>query len=178
MKGIGGMGRIRYTRVLGLLLVGILLFGTLSGGSYAASDTISETGPNSNNTISHTIDATCTVLNSNNLAISTSNKQKASTGDVSLDSVTTAGSGWGEWDPALWKAKGYTYAQWKAAVNAQIASLENSWENMTPGGAIRSGDAQNVSTIGFGISLQNSDGGSNCGSSHSSPGDSGSVDTT
>lgn len=156
-------GRSLIVSVLSLLLVGVV------GNVSAQTATITNTGPDSVNKIISANTDECTVTNNNNVGIYNTNTQNASTGNATVSHNTTV-SGWGEWDPGVWAAKGYSYDQWYAAFSGYMAShaaeWKANWGSMLPSGGAVTGSASNVSSNSFAIGIKN---GPACGGVMSTP---------
>jgi hypothetical protein len=123
-------------------------------GSSSATVMISNTGPNSNNTVAINNTNTCTVTNTNPVTINASSNQQASTGNVNVSGNTTAGSSWGQWDPDAWAAQGYTYDQWYAALSAHLGEIQANWGKQKPG-TISSGNASNSNSVNASVAIAN-----------------------
>ena len=154
------------------VLISVLTIGLAGFGSFvSAESTISNTGPDSNNSIEFKNSTSCVVTNNNNLSLANSVNQNASSGNVTVDHNTSAGypSNWGEWDPAVWAARGYSYDEWHsqfmAHMNSEAGNLRANWGNLSGGGA-SSGNASNNSNSNFVVHVSNGAGGSSpCGGS-------------
>jgi hypothetical protein len=162
-------------------------FAGFAGQALAATGTITETGPDSHNSVKISSKNTCEVINNNNVNASNSTNQSANSGDVDVSGNTNAGgwnSGWNDWSPSAWASHGYTYDQWHAAFMSYMASNEgnmrSNWGHMASGSAT-SGNASNSNSTSMNISIKNGSPagseGSACGGS--SDGDNeGTIDTT
>lgn len=131
------------------------------GGGVSADTSISNTGPDSTNTITTSVHSDCTISNSNNIGVSSTNNQQASSGDVTVDHNTNVGSGWGSWDPAVWQAQGHTYAEWHTAFMAYMTSQQTNWQNnwgsgnLGGGAGATSGSATNNANTSVSINIDN-----------------------
>src|ERR1043165_3927933 len=141
---------MRITRLTRSAIIGTaMLSGAVFGiaGLTSAQATITNTGPDSRNTITIADRNTCTVTNKNDVDINNSNRQTARTGTASV-SGNTGGSDWGAWDPMAWQARGFSYAQWHSAFMSYMSSHEGTWSSNWGhmgggGGSATSGDASN-----------------------------------
>ncbi len=160
-------------------------FAGFAGQALAATGTITETGPDSHNSVKIESENRCEVTNNNNVNVSNATNQQASTGDVDVSHNTTAGAGWNaawnDWSPVTWQNHGYTYDQWHAAfmayMSANEGNMRSNWGHMTGGAA--SGDASNNNSTVMNVHISNGAAGgegSVCGGSDSD--DDGSIDTT
>jgi hypothetical protein len=147
--------------------------------SYAVGGTITKTGPGSNNTINETSNTNCDVSNNNNLSLNSNTNQSASSGDIDLSNITSVGSDWDSWNPALWKKNGYTYQQWRSAITAHLSTVQSSYDSLSAvssGGNISTGDSTNSNDTIMNISLKN-DSTAPCIKTASKP-TTGTIDTT
>ncbi|HKU18616.1 MAG TPA: hypothetical protein VJP80_05050 [Candidatus Saccharimonadales bacterium] len=158
-----------------------LCFGFVSQVS-AQSAVITTTGPDSTNIISSHDQIDCDVQNTNNVQAITTNNQSAESGDAVVSHNTNAGGSWSSWDPAVWKARGYSYEQWHSAFMSYMATQEADWvagwNGTGSGGASTSGDATNTANTNVNVSIANGDGA--CGGQQAQTGQqaSGSVNNT
>jgi len=158
-----------------------VIMGLAGLSSFAsATSSISNTGPDSTNKIIFKNSSVCEVLNNNNLSLTNNTTQNATSGDVDVNHNTNAGfpSDWGNWDPAVWAAHGFTYDQWHAQfmahMSAEAGNLRAHWGSLSSGGGASSGDASNNSTVNNTVRINN---GSACGGKSSTPGG-GTIDNT
>lgn len=140
-----------------LAALSITIFG-FSGVGQAASYTaaISNTGPDSENSISFNDTSTCTVNNTNDITFENSVDQNATTGDANV------GGDWGEWDPWLWASRGKSQAEWQQAFSSYMSeqSYVAAWEGGAGGGNTTAGDAttgnaSNSNSVNVGIAIEN-----------------------
>lgn len=121
---------------------------------------INNTGPDSNNRITIEHNASCDVANNNNVDVRNNVSQNATSGDA-----VVGGGEWGNYNPATWQARGYTYEQWQAAFSSYLAANQPNWSSQwgsmsgggnTTGGDATSGDASNASNQRTSIGIDNS----------------------
>ena len=77
-------------RSVSMLVASVMSLFGMTG--FASADSISNTGYNSDNSISSSYNSNTTVSNTNNVAICNTNHQSAYSGDVTSSDNTTAGS--------------------------------------------------------------------------------------
>lgn len=138
-----------------------VMFG-FSGLAVANQASINYTGPDSYNSIEFRDNSECEITNNNNVSVNNNVKQNAESGDAEVKGNTNA-SGWGAYNPAVWQAKGYSHAQWKAAVTAYMNSVEGDWGHISGGGNAQSGDASNSSSNNVNVSINNGGAGGSAG---------------
>jgi len=88
-------------------------FGVTSMAS-AQTQTISNTGQNSHNSINSTYTNNCKVINTTHVSANSNNYQKATTGDATESGNTVSGSwgGWASMDPSAAQNNGTSYSSW------------------------------------------------------------------
>lgn len=167
------MARSFLYRCTAVVVAGVtaVCFGLVGQVSVQAAS-ITNTGPDSYNSIKTIGSVECKVTNNNNVNVNNSNNQSATTGDVTVKHNTTVGGGWGAWDPAVWQAQGHTYEEWHTAFMNYLASQQAEWSanwgSLAPsGGAAMSGNASNTNSTNIGVTINNgpssSDNGHACG---------------
>lgn len=102
--------------------------------SIASAQTITNTGPDSHNTITSTNTNNCTTTNTNNLSASNYNDQSATSGNATSSDNTNAGlpwTGWNTLDPATAETNGQSYASWQLGVSNWVSQRAsgNGWNS-------------------------------------------------
>lgn len=90
----------------------------------ASAQTITNTGPDSTNTISSSRMDNCAVINSNRVSATSFNSQWAQSGDATVAGNTTAGlpwTGWSTLDPAVWQQNGQSYSAWQTGLTQWLS---------------------------------------------------------
>lgn len=137
---------------------------TVSGGApkvLGLDASISHTGPHSRNQIRSDKNIDCSIVNTNKVDADVVVNQNAQSGDAALSNQGSSND-WGEWDPAVWAQKGYTYEQWNAAFQAHLKSeSEHYRKNWGSAGSTRhsssasTGNASNTNTTAMNVGIDN-----------------------
>lgn len=103
----------------------------------ASAQIITNTGPDSTNTISSISTTDCKITNNNQLSVSNSNSQWAQSGDATVAGNTTAGlpwTGWNTLDPAVWQQNGQSYSAWQISLNQWLGQRADGagWNTAAP----------------------------------------------